>query len=416
MLTLLNGVFALSEIALVSVKRHVIQQKAEEGHKRAAIVLKLLNNPESFLSSVQVGITLIGIVAGAYGAVELVDNVEPFFQNISFISQFSHELAFVVIISFITYFSIVLGELIPKSIALNNPEKIALNFGPFVHFFSYLTYPLIKLLSFSTLIVLKILRIEDNKADKISGEELVQMLKMADNQGVIEKEESMMHQNIFTFSEQRAKSLKTHRSEVEWIDIDGDMESITEQVKNSSYSKFPVCKNNVDNVVGVVTAKDFFEHLTSGKAFKDILKEPIFISEMMTAIDILRLFKEKKEYLGIVVDEYGSFEGILTLHDLIESIVGDLPEVNVDDEPELLKREDGTFLINGSMEIDTLNDSFEMELISENPENYMTLAGFIIYFLGRIPQIGETFEYNNYIFEIVDLDGNRIDKIVIKKI
>lgn len=414
LLTLLNGLFALSEIALVSVRKHNIEQKADAGSRRAKIVLELLETPEHFLSSIQVGITFIGIIAGAYGAAALADDVEPLIRQISFVAEYSQELSFTIVIMLITYFSIVLGELIPKSVALNNPDRIALMIAPFIRTFTLLSYPLVRLLSFSTRFILKLLGIKEAKNSDITEEELMQMLKTAGNTGVIENEESFMHQNIFTFSEQKAKSLKTHRTEVEWINIDHSLEDIREQVRNSSYSKFPVCKGSIDEVVGVVTAKDFFEHADSETHFMTALKKPIYIPEMMNAIEVLRLFKTQKEYLGIVIDEYGSFEGIVTLHDLIEAIVGDLPDI--DEELEIHTRDDGSVLVDGSIEISTLNAEFEAELISESPENYLTLAGFVIYFLERIPTTGEQFEYNGHYFEIIDLDGNRIDKLIIKKL
>ncbi len=322
--------------------------------------------------------------------------------------------AFVLIITLITYFSIVIGELVPKSIALNNPEKIALAIGPLIHFFSYLTYPFVKALSFSTKLILKIVGIEEKKESHPTGDELAHLIKLAGKKGVIEKEESLMHQNIFTFSEQKAKTLKTHRSEVEWLNITESLKTIREKIRNSSYSKFPVCSEDLDKVIGVVTAKDFFEHYRPNMQLKQIIKAPIFIPEMMNATDILKLFKKRKEYLGIVIDEYGSFEGIVTLHDLIESILGDLP--NIEEEDEIYTRENGSHLVNGGIEISDLNDAFDTEIIDENPENYLTLAGFIIFFLGHLPLVGEKFEYRGYIFEVMDLDENRVDKILIKKI
>jgi len=415
-LTFLNGIFALSEIALVSVKRHNIEQKAVAGNKRAQIVLNLLDKPENFLSSVQVGITLIGVVAGAYGALQLVDNIEPIFQNIAFLKAYSRELSFTFIIGIITYFSIVVGELIPKSIALNNPEGVALAFGPIINFFSYLTYPLVKVLSFSTKVILKLIGIEDNKSADFSSEELLQLLKNAGKQGVIEREESVFHQNVFDFYEQTAENLKIHRTEVELINANDDFEKIKNQVKKSIFSKFPVYMNTIDEIVGVVTAKDFFEHVKSKEDFKKIIKKPILIPEMLSAVEVLRIFKERKEHLGIIVDEHGSFEGILTLHDLIESIVGNLSDSKFEVDPDFYIRKDNSVLVSGSVEIKEINEYFNVELIAESSENYMTLAGFVIYFLDRIPNVGESFEYNNYYFEIVDIDGNRIDKVVLKKI
>ncbi|OGJ54298.1 hypothetical protein A2483_02535, partial [Candidatus Peregrinibacteria bacterium RIFOXYC2_FULL_33_13] len=293
---------------------------------------------------------------------------------------------------------------------------VALAFGPIINFFSYLTYPLVKVLSFSTKVILKLIGIEDNKSADFSSEELLQLLKNAGKQGVIEREESVFHQNVFDFYEQTAENLKIHRTEVELINANDDFEKIKNQVKKSIFSKFPVYMNTIDEIVGVVTAKDFFEHVKSKEDFKKIIKKPILIPEMLSAVEVLRIFKERKEHLGIIVDEHGSFEGILTLHDLIESIVGNLSDSKFEVDPDFYIRKDNSVLVSGSVEIKEINEYFNVELIAESSENYMTLAGFVIYFLDRIPNVGESFEYNNYYFEIVDIDGNRIDKVVLKKI
>lgn len=416
MLTLINGIFALSEIALVSLKKSKIEQKAQQGNTRAKIVLDLLKDPESFLSSIQVGITLIGVIAGAYGGAALADDVEPLLKRIPLIAPYAEELSIVLIIGIITYFTIVIGELIPKTIALRNAESVALNVAPLIKYFTMITYPIVKLLSFSTTVILRLLGIKEAKEASMTEEELRMMIKTAGTEGVIEREESQMHQNLFLFTEQKARNLKTHRTEVEWIDMHQSLEHISTLIRNSVHSRFLVCNGSIDNIRGIMAAKDFFEKKDSeGFNMESIIQAPIFVPETMYVLDILKLFKRDKQYMAVVVDEFGSIEGIITLHDLMEGIVGDLPDLDEVDEPEFMKREDASYLISGSISIHELNAYLEKELITKNDDHYTTLGGFIIDHLNKIPDTGEKFNYNGYTFEVVDLDGQRIDKVIIEK-
>lgn len=413
-LTLVNGVFALSEIALVSAKKSRIEPKAQKGSLTAETVLKLQKNPENFLSSIQVGITLIGVVAGAYGGAALADDVKPWLRSIPLLANYAAELSVILIVGGITYVTIVVGELIPKTIALRNPERVALLMAPLIKYFTIVTYPVVKLLSFSTTVILRLLGIKEAKEISLTEDELRLMIKTAGTEGVIERQESQMHQNLFLFTRQRARNLKTHRTEVEWIDINESIEQISDDIRNSVHSKFIVSDDTIDNIKGIITAKDFFEKKDrAGFTLASILQEPVFVPETMYALDVLALFKRSKQYMAVVVDEFGSFEGILTLHDLMEGIVGDLPDLDEKDEPEFVVREDASYLVSGSITIHALNNYLEKELVLEEVDHFSTLGGFIISHLNRIPETGEKFDYQGYSFEIVDLDGQRIDKVII---
>lgn len=415
-LTLLNGLFSLSEIALVSVKRSRIEQKAMKGNKNAMVVLKLLERPENFLSSVQVGITLIGIIAGAYGGATLVDDFKPWVEQFALLEPYAQEISIVLIIGAITYFTIVIGELIPKTIALNNAEPIALLFGPFVRYFTLITYPLVKLLSFSTRVALRLLGVKEKEGDVLTEEELRQMIKIAGKQGIFEHDESRIHQNIFYFTDLKARNLMTHRTDVEWIDLDDSPEQIEEQIRESNFSTFPVGKESIDELQGILRARDFFEHCKDpGFTIPGILQKPLFIPEILPAIDVLRLFKKHKQYLGVVVDEFGSFEGIVTLHDLTTAILGELPVTGEEEEPDFFVRDESSYLVQGSISIPMINDNLGEEWLEEDPEHYGTLAGFIIYKLNRIPSEGDKLEYKGYLAEVVDMDGRRIDKILLQR-
>jgi putative hemolysin len=413
LLTLLNGFFALSEIALVSVKKSKIDHLASLGNKNAKEVQKLMENPENFLSSVQVGITLIGIISGAYGGATLAKDFETYLTSFGVLLPYVPIISYVVIIGGITYFTIVIGELVPKTIAMNNAERIALFAVPIIKYFTMATYPFVKLLSTSTSLILKVLGIKENPEDQITEDELRYMLKSARIQGVLEKEESEIHHNLFSFTDQTAKSLLTHRSEVEWINLKKDKQVIFDQIKESVHSKFVVGHGDLDNVRGVITIKNFLENY-SREDFKwsDIIEEPIFITQNTSAFKVLNLFKKKRQYIGVVVDEYGSVRGIITLHDLIEAIVGDLPDEDETLEPSIFRRSDGSFLLEGKTLIYELNQYFQTEIIEDNINRYTTISGFILSQLNEIPKAGDVVNHGNYQFEVMDIDGVRIDKVL----
>ncbi|MGV3540292.1 MAG: hemolysin family protein [Rufibacter sp.] len=416
-LTLLNGFFALSEISIISVRKDRMKRKAQEGSKSAQTVLDLLAEPEDFLSAVQVGITLIGVVLGAYGGAALSDDMRGVLVQVAFLAPYADTLSIIIVVGLITYFSIVIGELIPKTLAMGNSERIALLVAPIIKTFTKLTLPLVKLLSVSTNLVMKLLRVKAPEEEKMSEEELRQIIKTAGKQDVLGKDETDLHQNIFQYSGQRARNLRTHRREVEWVNLREPLEEIHARVKASAHSKFPVYDGQQDKIIGILNAKDFYENLlTQRQPVSAIVKEPIFVPETMYASAVLTLFKEKKQYLGIVVDEFGAVEGIITLHDILEAIVGNIPDIDELEETLLVKREDGSCLVSGGLEIKDLNKQLKRELIKKNPTEFETLAGFIIYYLNRIPATGEKFTYNGYEVEIVDLDGSKIDKVLLKEI
>lgn len=413
LLTFLNAFFALSEISLVSVKKSRIQHLADQGNSRAKTILGLLDKPENFLSSVQVGITLIGIIAGAYGGATLTDDMEKVLVNVKFLGDSVHIVSLFIVIGSITYFTIVVGELVPKTIAMNSAEKIALVCAPIIKYFTLATFPFVKLLSISTKLILKLFGAKENDSDHMSEEELKFMLFNAGKQGVLETEESQVHQNLFYFTHQTAKSLMTHNSEVEWIDINLSIDEIFKQLLKSVRTKFIVCDGQFSNIKGVITIKDFFENYKNpGFKVQDIIEDAIYIIQNTPAFKILSLFKTRKQYIGTVIDEYGGVVGIITLHDLIEAIVGDLPEEDEVDEPDITKRDDGSYLINGKTLIFELNQFFQKEIIEDNISQYTTVAGFMLEHLKAIPVAGNNFEYENYYFEIMDVDGLRIDKIL----
>ena len=414
LLTLLNGFFSLSEIALVSVKPSRIQARSDQGDKRAKTILKLLADPEGFLSAVQVGITLIGIIAGAYGGTALTDDLEAVLTDNALLGPYAHNVALIVVIGGITYFTIVVGELVPKSAAMSDPEGIALFSAPIIHVFTMVMYPIVKLLSLSTALIVKLLPIKEDASDRLSEEELRAIIRTANVQGVLDKQESEAHQRLFRFSEHKARTLMTHRNQVEWLDSTRPVAELIAEVRDSMRSKFPVCKGQIEAIEGTLSARDLLEQSsTPGFRLKQVVEPPIFVPENAEAYDILKLFKKNKQYIALVVDEHGQFEGVVTLHDLTEAIVGDLPDEDDEDAGQLVQRPDGSWLVDGQVLIGELNQRIGRNLMDEEETSYATVAGYFLGKLERIPVAGDRIEDTHFTGEVLDMDGNRIDKVLI---
>lgn len=414
LLTLLNSFFSLSEIALVSVKPSRIQALADRGSKRAKTILKLLAEPEAFLSSVQVGITLIGIIAGAYGGAALTGDLETKLLHWPLLMPYAHNVALVLVIGGITYFTIVVGELVPKSIALNSPEKVALFAAPIVRVFTRITFPLVRLLSGSTSLILKLLPLSENQDEPVSEDELRAMLRTANLQGVLEKQETEAHQNLFRFTDQVAKTLMTHSSELEWVDSEKPLATIIDQMKESLHSKFPVCKGRIEEVWGILTLRELLDHSSEpGFTLQDAVRPPLFIPQSTPAFTIINRFKKNKQYAALVIDEHGSLKGMVTLHDLIESIMGDLPDDDEDAIPEITGRGNDAYVVGGQVLIGALNQHVGHLLMEENTNAYATVGGFFLNRLERLPIVGDTIQDERFMGEVLDMDGNRIDKVLI---
>jgi putative hemolysin len=416
-LILLNGFFALSEIALVSSKKARLEQSRLEGSSGAKTALHLLDNSENFLSAIQVGITLIGIVTGVYGGMNIADDVAPFFQRIPFTQPYANEIALALTVVIITYISIVIGELVPKTMALSNPEKIAIRVAPVVYYFSAAFYPFVRLLSASTGLVNKILGIRQ-KTEQFTEAELRQMIKIASSEGVIEKEQNIIHEKVFYFSDKKARHLMTHRTEVEWIDIDQPNEEIRKMLATYQHSKIVCCKGELENFKGILYLRDYYKSFTINRKLKitDLIVRPVIVPDNADAQQVLNLLRQKKTHICCVVNEYGGFEGIITLHDIIENIVGQIPDEGESYEPDVYIRDDKSVLVSGDAPIETLVDIIEDFTIDFEKIDYSTVAGFVFHQINKVPQIGDKLQYRGYTIEIVDMDEKRIDKVLIAKI
>jgi putative hemolysin len=415
-LILLNGFFALSEAALISSKKARLEQYKVKGNAGARVALRLLENSENFLSAIQVGITLIGIVTGVYGGVSIADDITPFFEKYASISEYAHEIALTLTVLVITFVSIVIGELVPKTIALSNPEKISVGVAPIVFWFSKIFYPFVRLLAISTNLINKLIGIKQSEG-QMTEEELRHMIKFASNEGVIEEEQNRMHEKVFYFSDKKAKHIMTHRKDVEWLDSEQSKEDFHTEVLNLKHSKVIIGRKSIDEFIGILNVKEYLINYYSKapRKLEALLYNPLVIPENADAQKVLDLFRQKQNYTAVVVDEYGSFEGIITLHDIIENIIGNVPEEGEKTEPDVFVRDDQSVLVSGDAPIETLVDLIEDFYIDFEEIDYSTVAGYVFNQINKIPELGDKVFVSDSIIEVVDIDGNKIDKVLITK-
>lgn len=413
-LILLNGFFALSEIALVSSKRTRLEQMRLKGSKGARIAIELQEDSESFLSAIQVGITLIGIVTGVYGGTSIADDVTPLFAQFELTRAYAAQIAMTCTVVVITYISIIIGELVPKTLALSHPEKTARVVAPVILYFSKILFPFVWMLSVATNGIMKFLGVQ-KRSDLVTESELRQMIKLASHEGVIEEEQNMIHENVFYFSDKKAFHLMTHRTDIEWIDISRPLQEIKQLLLSVHHSKVICCKGSLDNFVGVIYLKDYFKALSQRKQIdlEDLMLEPIVLPENVDAHKVLHELRHHQNRICFIVNEFGGFEGIVTLSDVMENIVGDIPQEGEDNEPDMFVRDDDSVLVNGDAPVEILDDIIPDFEIDFHEIDYSTVAGFVLDRMNEIPHVGDKFVFMGYTFEIMDMDANRIDKVLV---
>lgn len=415
LLLVLNGFFSMYEIALVSSSKARLETLASKGNISARNLLKQLEEPEKFLSTIQIGITLIGIISGAFGGVAVAHNIVPLFEKIPGAEAYAQDLALIVTVAIITYLSLVIGELVPKSIGLSNPEKIAITLCPFMRIVTKITFPFVYLLSLSTRLFNKILGIEGRERI-ITQEELKVILHQSSEQGIIDKDETNMLRDVFRFSDKRANELMTHRTDAVFLHTNYTQKEVLDIIEQKHFSKYLLTDETQDEVIGVVSVKNIISMIGSDSAFdlKSIAQPPLFIPESLYAKKVLELFKKNKNKFGVVVNEYGGIEGIITLHDLTESIFGDIQEENEVEEEPIVKRKDGSLLVDASMNIGDFMEEMGIMFYDDlESENFNTLGGLAMFYIGRIPKAGDIFNYQNLQFEVVDMDNGRVDKLLV---
>lgn len=417
-LLLINAFFAMSEIAIVSASKPVLRHMAKQGNKRAAAALDLAENPSHFLSTVQVGITLVGILAGAYGGATIAKKIAPSLNEIPFIHPYGETVSVVLIVSAITYFSVVIGELIPKKIGLSHAETIAIFVARPMRVLSTIAHPVVVILSSSSQILMKILGIAKTSDESVSEEELKAVLSDGADSGVIEKEEHEMLQRVIRLDDRDVKSIMTHRTDVVFIRMDDTLDEIRVKVHESGHSRYPVIGEDEEELKGIVRAKDLLDSALNGQAL-DIakhLREVMVLPESASCLQALESFKKNRINLIVVVDEYGSTQGIVTASDLLEAIVGTLPSnYDHDDQLKIVQRSDGSWLVDGRTPIEEIHLSIGLQEISAD-EDFDTIAGFLLEQIKKAPKEGMVHETLGHRFEIMDMDGLRIDKLLITKV
>lgn len=417
LLILANGFFSMSEIAIVSFKRIRIDKFAEKHPKAVCKALFLQDHQEEFLASIQVGITLISLLTGFIGGASLSPYLEPLFLWMGVSAGLAKSIVLVISFTVVTFVTIVIGELVPKTIALSKPERVAVAVAPAMNFFRILFKPIVSLLSSTTTLIDKVLGVKENE-DHLTEDELLDMIKEAGETDVIEEEQSEMHENIFSFADKRAIHVMIHRSEIEWIDVNLPKEEFINQLFDFSVSRVLVCDKHVENYLGVLNIKDFFMelHKSGDVDVRDLLDEPLVFPENTEAQDILNEFRKAQFYFGVVVDEFGDLAGIVTLHDIMESIVGEMPEEEEVVEPDVTECDDHSFLVRGDAPIDVLKDVIDGYEVDYDEIDYSTVAGFVFERFEAIPREGDSFEFMGHRVEIVRMDHNRIDEVRVVKL
>jgi len=415
LLIVANGVFAMSEIAIVSARKVRLQQWANEGNAKALAALELANAPNQLLSTVQVGITLVGIFAGAFGGATLAEPLAEVLQQIPFLAPYSQALSLVIVVVSITYLSLIVGELVPKRVALNSPERIAATVAAPMRALSAIAAPVVNLLSASTEAVLRVLGIRPSAEPQITEEEIRVLIEQGTEAGTFEVAEQDIVQRVFRLGDRRVNGLMTPRLEITWLDLEESPEENRHRMVTSAHSRFPVCQGGLDHVVGIVQVKDLLARSLANEPIELTvsLQTPLFVPESMLALKVLELFKQSGTHTALVVDEYGVVQGLVTLNDILEAIVGDIPSIEDLAQPQVVQREDGSWLLDGMLPVDEFLQLFEIEELTEEKSGYQTLGGFVITHLERIPSVADHFEWQGLRVEVMDMDGNRVDKVLV---
>jgi len=413
-LTIANGVFSMSEIAIVSARKARLQQWVNEGNAKASVALDLANSPNRLLSTVQIGITLIGILAGVVGGATIAEELSVRLSTIPLLAPYSEAIALGIVVLGITYLTLIIGELVPKRLALHNAEGIACTVAAPMRVLSRIASPAVYLLSISTDAVLKIIGIRPVAESPVTEEEINILIEQGMKAGTFEEAERDMVEHVFLLGDLRVGALMTPRTEIVWLDIDDSPEEILRKIADSGNSRFPVGQGSLDNILGIVQVKDMLGRNIGGKPadLKASLRRPLFVPESTHALKVLELFKQSGIHISLVVDEYGTVQGLITLNDILEEIVGDIPSAEELEQPLAVQRDDGSWLLDGMLPINDLKEIFGIrELPGEGI--YQTLGGFVLMHMGRIPHVGNHFEWGELRFEVVDMDKNRIDKVLV---
>lgn len=418
-LIILNGLLAMSELAVVSARKARLQQMADGGNQGAAKALKLAAAPGQFLSTVQIGITLVGILTGAFGGATIARWLSTQLANIPGLGESAEPLAVGIVVVLVTYLSLVVGELVPKQLALRNAEGLAARAAPALTLLSTVTRPVVRVLNASTDALLRLMQVDAASEPDITEEEVRLMLGQATAQGIFEPREEKIVDQVFRLADRKVGALLIPRTEIVWLDANSSAESVREQVIRSGHSRFPVAEGQLDRILGVVRAKDLLAQSLSGEPLnlRAIIVPAVFVPESTPALTVVERFKQTRSQLAIVIDEYGGVEGLVTSGDILASLVGDIPEAHDEDASGAVEREDGSWLIDGKYPIEEFQELFDILTLPEANEGYyQTVGGFVMASLGQVPAPGDHFNWSGLRLEVMDMDGRRVDKVLVMRV
>lgn len=415
-LILLNGFFAMSEIAIIAARKTRLRQLAKKGHANAELALQLAKDPSDFLSTIQTGITFIGIIAGAFASSTLVEHIQPYIAATMWLAPYSKFLSVTIVVAIITYFSIVFGELVPKRLALNSPEKIAVLVAKPIYFLFRLGFPFVAVLSQSTRFIFRLFRLHPPNDPAVTEEDIKLLLEQGKKEGVVEAGEHAILERVLHLGVQPISSIMTPRSRMVWLNVNDPPEVLRRKIIEGDRSMFPVIRGNSEEILGVVQAKDLLAHLLFEDLLdlEDLVEKPLFILEETSALKVIEQFKRAELTIALVVDEHGSIQGLVRMSDIVEALVGELAAYS---EPKLLEEKDGSWLVDGMLPIDEFKKTFNLaELPEERKGYYHTVGGFIMSHMERIPVVHNSFTWNNFAFTVEAMEGRRVSKVRVKKI
>ncbi|MEQ6291808.1 hemolysin family protein [Vogesella sp. GCM10023246] len=415
-LFLLNGIFAMTEIAIVSSRKVRLQQWADEGNRGAAAALRLAEEPTRFLSTIQIGITLIGILSGAFGEAAIADRLQAYLLTVPLLAELARPIALGVTVIGITYFSLIIGELVPKRVGMQNPELLASILARPMLQLARFTSPLVRLLSLSTEAVLRLLGVKKNTDPSITEEEIKVLMEQGAEEGIFERAEQELVENIFSLDEKKVVAIMTPRKDIVVLDVEDPIEENLRIVRGSVFTRYPVVRGGFENVLGFVQAKDLLHRLLEDKSvtLEGLTHPPLYVPEAISPMQLLEQFKRTRNHTALVVDEYGEIEGLVSINDVLEAIVGDLPTDISDSDQEIVQRDDGSWLVDGMMALDDFKEHFDLDSIEgEESGDFQTLGGFVMFMLGKVPAAADKVEWHGFVFEVVDMDRTRVDKVLV---
>ena len=417
LLVLANGIFAMSEIAVVAARKIRLQQRAEEGDHRAKAALELANAPAQFLSTVQFGITLVGVLAGAYGGARLSVPMAEFIRQIPELARYAESIALGLVVAGITVLSLIFGELVPKNVGLQYPESIASWVARPMMLLSKIGGPIVKALTGVTTLVMKLFGVKGDPEGHLTEDEIRAVISEGAETGVIEPAEESIVQRVFQLGDQRVAAIMTPRVDIEWVDVGITAEELREFLSSHVHTQFVVCQDDLDNVLGTVRAADLLPAMLKGGTInlRALIREALFVPDSMRAFQLLESFRSSHKHVAVVMDEFGAVEGLVTVTDLLEGLVGALPADAADARGPFVSRADGSWLVEGSAAMDDVVEKLDLQLPEEEAGAYHTLAGFVMARLGHIPRTADRFEWGPWRFEVVDMDGRRVDKVLVSR-